>query len=372
MTPRARAAAARRRAQRGASSQRRWLGACGAAPVRCAARGCASRFQRRCRFHRAARRARALRGAAPLSAARAARRSPAAAAARRLGAALRARPRARSAVPLQVAAMRGAACARRVARGGRARRALRRAGRRACARRSAADRPPPGRPARDACCCSCCAAPACRAWRRCRRVAPFARRLAAAAAAARAARGAARAMRSARGLRWIEDPTQRGRALRPQLPAPQVLPPLRARWPAAAGDAWRAARATLAEAQQLLDDVAGAATARGAPTARRCAARRCARWRRRGGAMLLRHWLARRGVCRCRTSAPARGDRRRAARGARRCAAAASRWPGGERAPPRRPLHAARCAAARRAPARALRLALARAPRAGAARRRAR
>jgi tRNA(Ile)-lysidine synthase len=97
-----------------------------------------------------------------------------------------------------------------------------------------------------------------------------------------------------RHLRWSEDLSNQDERFDRNYLRLQVLPRLRARWPAVAATASRSA-AHLSEAQQLLEAGARLAAARAADgTALRISALRCLPLPERRG--VLRHWIAARGL----------------------------------------------------------------------------
>ena len=159
------------------------------------------------------------------------------------------------------------------------RRARRVAGSGGARRRATRLSPPRSRPARRCsrpttrtissrrCCCSCCAVRASPGLAAMPAVAPFAGGRAGAAAADAIAREQLRAWLRGAGIAWVEDESNADERLDRNYLRAQVLPRLRARWPARAGDrgAHRAPRGR------------GAAAARGARRRRRRAGARSAR-----------------------------------------------------------------------------------------------
>ncbi len=97
------------------------------------------------------------------------------------------------------------------------------------------------------------------------------------------------------GLPWIEDPSNADLTLDRNYLRARVLPPIRARWPAAGATVARAARYA-AEAQRLLDGLARAdvGTASHGPHLSVPALRTLSAQRRRNA---LRYWIAARGLC---------------------------------------------------------------------------
>ncbi len=166
---------------------------------------------------------------------------------------------------------------------------------------------------------SCCAARASPGLAAMPELTPFARRLAGCARCSRARVRSSRPSCAQRRLAFLEDPSNRGRAPRPQLPAPA----------GAAGRARALAGGRRDRGPQRPPCRRGAAAARDARAGRRRAARatarrsrraRCGRCRRSARRNALRFWIAARGLSVPPDGAP-RGDRRSAARGARRRAA---------------------------------------------------